>query len=407
MQLDLNHLIGALSNTIDLVGVDELYHGKRVAYMADCCAASLNLNDDERLLLFRAGLLHDCGVSSTKVHKQLVDELDWNGSDLHCRLGAERLRLFAPLAPLSDIIRYHHTRWPELQDIPLPARTRRYANLIFLLDRVDALAGLHPSANHLVAKESILRTLNSLGESYFDPELVEILMLVSANDAFWLGMEPVHIEGFMATHSTAGNPSPIDLDGHDLLHVASLFGQIVDAKSRYTAEHSRGVASLSRFLAEHSGLAPATCDRIEAAGLLHDLGKLQVPDIILDFDGQLDQDGLFAMRHHSYVTYQILRRIKGFEDIARWAADHHEKLDGSGYPFRRTASELDIESRIIIIADIFQAMAQDRPYRSSQPVNTIVDLLRRGAESGQLDAELVSLVCAMPEACYSVAVGEG
>lgn len=146
MQLDLNHLIGALSNTIDLVGVDELYHGKRVAYMADCCADALNLDDDERLLLFRAGLLHDCGVSSTKVHKQLVDELDWSGSDLHCRIGAERLRLFTPFAPLSDIVRYHHTRWPQLQDITLPARTRRYANLIFLLDRVEALAALHPSS---------------------------------------------------------------------------------------------------------------------------------------------------------------------------------------------------------------------------------------------------------------------
>ncbi len=403
MKLDLEQLIRALSNTVDLVGVDEVQHGKRVAYMAFACSETMGLDQSERSMIFRTGLLHDCGVSSTKVHKHLIDEIDWPEADQHCQVGAERLSQFSPFAPLADAVRYHHTRWEILKALPLPEQTKIHANLIYLLDRVDALVALQQGPNRLAKKDDICKKIFSLCHTYFHPELVENFLAVSDKEAFWITMEPMHLEEYLAKHHMTTEELIIDDDG--LRIIAGIFAQIVDAKSRYTAEHSCGVASLARFLAESSGLPPTVCAKIEVAGLLHDLGKLQIPDSILEFKGKLAGEELMTMRHHSFVTYQILKRIDGLEDVARWTANHHEKLDGSGYPFRRTAGALDRESRIIIIADIFQALAQNRPYRVAQAPGKIINILKKGADRGQLDGEVVNFVAEQMSTCYAIATG--
>lgn len=401
MKLDLEQLIRALSNTVDLVGVDEVQHGKRVAYMAFACSETMGLDQSERTMIFRTGLLHDCGVSSTKVHKHLIDEIDWSEADQHCQVGAERLSQFPPLAPMADAVRYHHTRWQILKELPLPERTKIHANLIYLLDRVDALAVLQRGPNRLAKKDDICKMIFNLRHTYFHPELVENFLTVSDNEAFWITMEPMHLEEYLEKYHTTSEELIVDQDG--LRSIAAIFAQIVDAKSSYTAEHSCGVASLARFLAESFGLPPSVCAKVEVAGLLHDLGKLQIPDAILEFKGKLAKEELMTMRHHSFVTYQILKKIDGLEDIALWTANHHEKLDGSGYPFRRSAAELDRESRIIIIADIFQALAQNRPYRVAQAPRKIINILKKGADRGQLDGEMVNFVAEQMSACYAIA----
>ena len=401
MKLNLEQLIRALSCTVDLVGVDEIQHGKRVAFMALVCAGIAGFDNDETTMLFRIGLLHDCGVSSTKVHKQLIDELDWIDSDTHCRIGERRLRQFAPFASMADAVRYHHTRWPILKSLPLPEKTKIHANLIYLLDRVDALTALQPGHNRLAQKDKIRQKIESLSHTYFKPELVEIFLTASENEAFWITMEPFYLESFLRKAPTG--IEEILLNDEGLLTMAGLFAQVVDAKSPYTAEHSFGVASLASFLAEKCSLSPLVCKQIEVAALLHDLGKLQIPDTILESQAPLPHEGWAIMRHHSFVTYQILKNITGMEKIALWASNHHEKLDGTGYPFRRTAAELTVESRIIVIADIFQALAQNRPYRASQSPGVIVDILKKGVADQKLDAELVRIVESESLACYAIA----
>ena len=94
--------------SLDLVGIDDFNHGKRVGYMATECARALGVSEDQQKFIYRAGLIHDCGVSSTKVHKKLVDELDWSESNQHCVTGANRLSQFPPLHRYVDIIRHHH-----------------------------------------------------------------------------------------------------------------------------------------------------------------------------------------------------------------------------------------------------------------------------------------------------------
>ena len=220
----------------------------------------------------------------------------------------------------------------------IPEETKIYANLIFLVDRVDALSAMYSAPNRLAGKDSICKKISDLRDTFFHPELVDTFIESSRNEAFWITMEPVHLEDFMAKLETNQDEVAVDSDG--LMKIASLFAQIVDAKSKYTAEHSCGVASLSRFIADKCGLSEDNCRKVEVAGLLHDLGKLQVSDEILDLEGPLNQEELAIMRHHSFVGYQILKNINGIEDIALWTANHHEKLNGSGYPFRKTEKDL-------------------------------------------------------------------
>ncbi len=401
MKIDFGQFIHAFSDTIDLVGVDETQHGKRVGLMALECARMMGVDINEQLRLYRLGLLHDCGVSSTRVHKHLVDSLDWTESQDHCVIGAGRLRRFAPLAPFAEVILYHHTRWSELKDKPVDKKIKEQANLIFLLDRADALALMAGNTNRLVIRDTICRKIHFFRHSYFKSELVDVFLAAAEKEAFWITQQPEHLRSYL--EMTCSAPAELFLDTEQLIDMAGIFAEVVDAKSPYTAEHSFGVARLASHLARRIRLSEETVAQMMVAGLLHDLGKLQVPDRILAFRGSLEGENLAIMRHHSYVTYMILNRIKGLEEIGLWAANHHEKMDGSGYPFRRTGAELGIESRIIMVADIFQALAQDRPYRQPLPVDVIISMLKRQAQEGKLDPEVVAIVEAEPALCHSIA----
>jgi putative nucleotidyltransferase with HDIG domain len=403
MKIDFGQLIHALADTIDLVGIDEIQHGKRVGFMALECARTMGADRNTQLLLYRAGLLHDCGVSSSRVHKNLVNQLDWTESYLHCKTGAERLRQFRPLALFSDIILYHHSRWQDLKKLKVSDDIKKNANLIYLLDRVNALVAMENNPNRLACRNTIFHKIVSLKGEYFKPELVDIFLETAQREAFWITQEPIPL--MHCLHDQLREADEILLDNQDLKKMATIFAQIVDAKSPYTAEHSVGVSRLAGYIAGKCNLSDQDVGKIEVAGLLHDLGKLQIPDTVLEHEGALDEGNLAIMRHHSYVTNMILSRINGLEEITRWAADHHEKLDGSGYPFKRKENELGIESRIIMVADIFQALAQHRPYRKPQSAEMITGYLGQLAEDGKIDKNMVQLVQHQPTQCLRAALG--
>lgn len=389
MHADLTQVIYALSDALDLVGIDDVAHGKRVGIMAAECCRLLGLDQQQTAFMFELGLLHDIGVSSTRIHQHLVTEFDWEGSQEHAQVGCALLADFPPLAPMAQPILHHHSRWDRLTATGINAQVARQANLILLVDRVDALTAPYYATNNvLVHKEAIRDQINRRTGTYFAPDLVEVFLAASRPEAFWLQLEPRSVQGYLRDQLARRHPFSASIE--ELKQLARIFSRIVDAKSAYTAEHSLGVARLARLLAEKMGLGPADCDQIEIAGLLHDLGKLRVPDEILDKPAQLDPLERLSINTHTFETYQILRNIDGFEEIARWAAYHHEEPDGSGYPFHLTGEAMAIEARIIRVADIFQAMVQDRPYRKGWGATEVIGFLDQLAQQGRIDAEVVA-----------------
>jgi len=404
IQADLRHVIYALSDALDLVGVDDVAHGKRVGIMAAECATVLGLSVEETTFLFDLGMLHDIGVSSTHIHQNLVGEFDWEGSQVHAEVGYALLNEFAPLAPMALPVRYHHTHWEELQKVvglnPLVARQ---ANLIFMVDRVDALAAAYYGNGTLfMHTEEIRDKIRQRSGSYFAPELVNCFLDISRSQAFWLMLEPRSIQAYLQDQLSRGEHYQASV--HELKQLAGIFSRIVDAKSPFTAQHSLGVSRLARFLAEKLGVDEENCDKLEIAGLLHDLGKLRVPDEILDKPGQLNAQERQIINTHSFETFQILRNIKGFEEITPWASYHHEEPGGTGYPFHLKGETLPLEAKILRVADIFQAMVQDRPYRAGLSAGETIHFLDELVENGRVDGDIVATAKSWIEGAMAAAL---
>ncbi len=388
---DLRQIVYALSDALDLVGIDDVAHGKRVGIMASECAQTMGLSGEETRFLFDLGLLHDIGVSSTRTHHHLISEFDWEGSQVHAEAGHALLKDFPPLARMATPILHHHTRWERLPAVDASEEQKREANLIFLADRVDAFASPHYGKSDFFDHvEEIRKKIEIHSGVYFSPELVKTFLKASEAEAFWLLLEPRAIQNYLRDKLAEG--SPYQPQFAELRMLGVIFSHIVDAKSPFTVDHSMGVARLARHLGKLAGVSEENCDKLEIAGLLHDLGKLRIPDEILDKPGGLDRHERLIINTHSFETYQILHGIGGFEEIALWAAYHHEEPNGKGYPFHVKEQDLSIEARILRVADIVQALVQNRPYRKGLPMQEVLEYIEKLTAEGRLDADIVSLV---------------
>jgi putative nucleotidyltransferase with HDIG domain len=181
----------------------------------------------------------------------------------------------------------------------------------------------------------------------------------------------------------------VDAEGLD--RVARAFAEIIDAKSPYTHRHSTGVAEIARAVAARMNLDAETVRQLYRAALLHDIGKLGVSNRILDKAGPLTTSERTEMQQHPIHTMAILERVGAFRRFARVAAFHHEKLDGSGYPWGLHAAELDQSARILAVADIYEALTAERPYRVGMPEEDAIMFLRsqRGSKLDALAVEAI------------------
>jgi putative nucleotidyltransferase with HDIG domain len=176
------------------------------------------------------------------------------------------------------------------------------------------------------------------------------------------------------------------------LRIAELYATLIDRMSAFTATHSRSVSRVAALLADEAGFCGAELTMMRMAGLLHDLGKLSVPNAILDKPGALTQDELNIIRQHTYYTYRILEQVDSASPIAAWAAFHHETLDGQGYPFKIQADDLPLGARIMAVADIFVALAEDRPYRARMPLDSIRSVMDGMCKAGKIDKHSMEML---------------
>ena len=177
-----------------------------------------------------------------------------------------------------------------------------------------------------------------------------------------------------------------ELEASDIDLICEAFSDVVDAKSSFTYRHSLGVTDAAGKIAEELGLTEQRRSIVHRAALLHDIGKLRVPNSILDKPGKLDAAEWHVVQEHPRLTREILSRVGPFEELAVIAGAHHEKLDGSGYPNRLTASDLSIESRIIAVADVYGALTEDRPYRPGMEVERALAIIAQDVPH-KLDVE--------------------
>jgi HD-GYP domain-containing protein (c-di-GMP phosphodiesterase class II) len=149
------------------------------------------------------------------------------------------------------------------------------------------------------------------------------------------------------------------------LSFATALVQTLEESDRYTAGHSRAVATYTRDIAAKMGLSPEEQERAYVSGLVHDIGKVGLPATLLNKEGRLTLDELREMQRHSEIGERILSKVEAYADVSTIVRHHHERMDGEGYPDGIRGEEIPLISRIIAVADAYNAMTSDRPYRSA------------------------------------------
>lgn len=383
-------LMMSFSHAMDLVSPALVNHQKRVAYMASCLAGALGLSGGERNNILLAGLLHDCGALSLKDKMDALQfEFGFEAQERnrHGQTGYKFLKNNPQLSDVAAIIKYHHVYWSERNDLGRGEIVPLGSHVLHLADRVDVL--IDRQKDVLGQARGIMARISEEAGRMFDPELVKVFKRVALQECFWLDVVSPFLDNVLARKY---NPVMFDLDLDGLLEVARFFYQVIDCRSVFTATHSLGVAAAAEALAGYMGFSGRECQMMKIAGYLHDLGKIAVPAEILEKPGKLSEDEFNIMKRHTFYTYRILEPIPGLDTINRWGAFHHERLDGSGYPFRIGGDNLTLGSRIVAVADTFTALMEDRPYRKAMGEEKALSILNRMAADGKLDRMVVKLL---------------
>ncbi|MEW6456292.1 MAG: HD domain-containing phosphohydrolase [Acidobacteriota bacterium] len=389
LKLSMNNLITALSNALDLYKSELLIssHHKRVTIIALKIAEYFRLSDGQRNDLFFSAILHDLGIST---HKEKISmyQFEFKIPEPHCIRGYELINSTRILKPYSKFILYHHDRWDGKNKSGLKGnKIPLESQIIHLSDRIEIL--INYDSYVLEQKNSIRKKIKNYSEKLFNPELVDSFIKISEQDSFWFDLASPYLDDIL---SQLSSESKIIIGLKDLKEIALTFAKIVDDKSEFTKRHSEKIGKTARIIASKLGSSQLECELIEIAGLLHDLGKLSIPDEILDKPSGLTEQEFNIMKKHSYYTYHILGKIEGFEQMKEWAAFHHEKLNGAGYPFKKDKTNLSLFSKIMAVSDIFNALTEERPYRKALDKNDVFKIMDEKVKKEEIDGNIVNVL---------------
>lgn len=355
--ISLSEVISALSFAIELTDGTMSGHALRSCLLGMRIAEEAGFSTEEKSSLYYALLLKDIG------NEELIGLRCDRGASIVSKLGMGDLA--------ADAVRNLEEHWDgsgypnHIQGEAIP-RLARVAAIAQHLDMFSI------ERNSTIAIE----TLEEWSGSWFDPDLVKAALSLNHQDRLWTHCRAT--DGHEQTRAAVLELDPRrsqPLDEEQIDRVCEAFAWVVDAKSNFTFRHSMGVAELARGIAQNLGLAPDRIRLVWRAALLHDLGKLSISNKILDKRTKLTVAEWKVIRRHPGLTRKILEQIGAFREIAIVAGEHHEKLDGSGYPNHLTAFDLSIESRIIAVADVYGALSEDRPYREGLSYAEILPIL--------------------------------
>lgn len=446
----LSEIISALSYALDLTEGQPMGHSVRACMIGMRLAKQIGMNADEQADLYYALLLKDAGCSSNAsrlFHILSADEIrakgdlktkDWTRvgwESLHyalthvatgmpflrrmqrlaqvaatqqqdscmlvkirCERGAYIARQLGFSSAVSGGIHSLDEHWngrgyPDglrKEEIPLFSRI---ANLSQTLDVFFAAKGANAAVDAAQKRSG----------RWFDPELVKAAVSIAKSGALWAGLDDKNLVQTVASLEPETRRVTATEDSIDKICMA--FAEVIDAKSPFTYRHSNGVAEAAVEIGQWFGLNPRSLKDLRRAALLHDIGKLSVPNSILEKPAKLTSEEWTSVKAHPYYTLEILKKIPGFERLSQDAAAHHEKLDGSGYWRGWGSEQLSRFARILAVADIFDALHAKRPYRDGLPLEKVFSMLRNDAPHA-LDLPCVEALIASKTNSEPLAFGE-
>lgn len=385
-RIPMHRLILSLSEAMDYGHPAIAEHHRRVAFVSTMIGRELGLAGDDLADLFHAALLHDVGLIRVEDRVRAISRNDLESVAWYGEVGYRLLRDNPLLSRLAPIVRFHSAPYStgdggDEDSVPLAS---------FVINVADnVVMGIDPDTNILnQAQRLITKATRGAGEE-FHPECVEAFRRAARPESFWLDCVSDRMYGLLL--QLVDWPA-VAVNEETMQPIAELFGQVTDAASRWTATHSAGVSATAVALAERLRFSPRELLLMRSGGYLHDVGKLTIPSRILDKPGKLTREETEIMRGHSYHTFHILNNVGSMPQVAEWAAFHHERLDGTGYPFRHHAERLTIGARIMAVADTFTAITETRPYRQGSAQTEVLKILAGAVLANALDGDVVAIL---------------
>ncbi len=378
IKINLSNLLISLSYVMDLLNIAVAEHQTRTAYIAVEIARELGIHGSNLENIFAASLLHDIGAITLE-EKIALHQFEDINVDQHCIRGEMLLSTVPYFNKISKIIRLHHTKYTEIFD-RMNESVYCSAQILSLADYIERL--IDRKKYILFQKQDILDAVKLQSVKMFHPEYIKAFISLSGREEFWFDLTSAKYLNSLKDNSPYNG---LTLDLSDVNYLTKLFAKLIDFKSHFTYTHSAGVSACVEKLCAIKKTSDEEGTLMVIAGNLHDVGKLTIPSTILEKEGALTVEEFEIIKSHSYYTYHILKSIDGFENVSRWAAFHHEKLDKSGYPFRYSGATLDENSKIMTVSDIFTALAEKRPYRDGMKKDQIYTIFKQMSDDNKID----------------------
>lgn len=366
-------IIRIIENTLNYADQRLISHGRRVAYLAYRALKKQGGYPPELLgKIARVALLHDIGAFKTE---EVDNMLDFETSAVwgHSVYGSLFIKHFSPLGDLAPVVLFHHADCRDIMQAP--PEWRAAAQAIHIADRFDILS---QQGGRLTDEQFVGYFVGNSGKK-FSSELLKYFFQPGWRRFFHEAEQDEEFNELL--YNT-------ELSREQIFAYVKMIVLAIDFRSPQTVTHTFASSSVSASLAECLAFSPEEREDIYLGAMLHDLGKMDVPISILEKAGKLDEAEMSRMREHAAITEKILRG-NVCEEVMLLAVRHHEKLDGSGYPYGLRAGELTPAQRLIAVADIMSALCNVRSYKGAWPQEKVAAVMGEMAQDGLIDAAMV------------------
>ena len=388
MTIRMDSLIKAIATSLDFVEHELLgastNHGKRIATLCAHMGKLQGKSPEEIMCMAMCALLHDNALTEYILAERIAGHHD-PAMKKHCVYGQRNIDAFCFKTDVKGFIMYHHERADGLGPFGIRAGEGPLeAELIAIADSVDVAhhlqrvdqAGLS-SIRHTIAEET--------GKRYSKPAVEAMLEVLN-----WPMILSLKDDVIQETTEAAFVPWIVDIEADAILGLARFATRIIDYKSVFTRRHSTQIANKAWFMGEYYKYDPVMQRELYLAASLHDIGKLETPIDILEKPSKLTDTEYSIIKNHVSRTWELLNGIDGFQSICDWASSHHEKLNGTGYPFKKKADEMDFNSRLMACIDIYQEVSEERPYHPARNHNDTMKILFKMAGNAEVDENIVN-----------------
>jgi HD-GYP domain-containing protein (c-di-GMP phosphodiesterase class II) len=414
-------LLIATSKAVDMLEGRHIRHGLKIAALSGTLAKAMGVPPREVISIVFAGLLHDIGlariiadilphVPSGMTEKELFyshallnsrivgmhqdKRLSQTAQALlssHPQAAADFVDAVYLSSDVKEIIATHHelcdgTGYPHglsLEQIPLGGRILSFA---------DSLEGVMQEVTGLTSRKTAIESFLEIKAGHkFDPEVIKAFRsLINTNPDFLRQLFTLEVEDIV---KGLMNERMVALSGKVFLDTIRAMSRLPDRLlPQFTSTHSEKVAYYALRIAQSLGVNRTQVGELLVASLLHDIGKLGVPMSILTKAEGLSDEEMEAFQNHAHYTEEILKGIPGFENVIAWSAEHHEQMNGRGYPAHKKGFEITLGGRIISVANAFDNLTSSRPDRL-EPIEPMDALPILGQGRYRLyDSQLVSIL---------------